>query len=71
MKGQDLTGTAEAVTDEEAIAEALRALVKRVPAYGRFAQVSRGPDGEPNPEEIARAIWNGRILVRVQLESAT
>ena len=71
VKGQDLTGTAEAVTDEEAIAEALRALVKRVPAYGRFAQVSRGPNGEPNPEEITRAIRNGRVLVRVRLESVT
>ena len=70
VKGQDLTGTAEAVTDEEAVAEALRALVKRVPAYGRFAQVSLGPDGEPNPEELARAIRNGRVLVRVQLDRA-
>ena len=50
-----------------AIAEALRAMIQRFPYYGRFANIRRRPEGQPDAGDMLQAIRHGRVLVRVQL----
>ena len=68
LRGRDVSGAAEAVTDPAEVERVLRAMLERFPRYGAFADVRMGPDGEPIPEDVARAIANGRVVVRVRLE---
>ena len=68
LRGRDVAGVAEAVTDPAEVERVLRAMLARFPRYGRFARVGAGPGGDPDPADIARAIANGRVVVRVRLE---
>ena len=67
LRGHSVTGIANVVTDEAAIAEAITAMMARFSRYGRFANVRRGPNGEPNREDLVRAVRAGRVLIRVRL----
>ncbi len=70
IKGQDYSGVGEAVTDHDACAEAIRAMIKRFPNYGKWANVANDADGKPIAADIDRAVRDGRVLVRVQLAEA-
>ena len=65
---RDARGVAESVTDPAEVERVLRAMLRRFPRYGGFADVGVGPDGESNPADLARAIANGRVVVRVRLD---
>jgi hypothetical protein len=68
LRGRDVGGLAEAVTDPAEVERVLRAMLARFPRYGTFADVGVGPHGDPDPADIARAIANGRVVVRVRLD---
>ena len=69
LRGRDVSGVAEAVTDPAEVERVLRAMLARFPRYGAFAGVGIGRDGQPSSEDIAQAIRNGRVVVRVQLDA--
>ena len=56
------------MTDAAEVERVLRTMLERFPRYGAFADVGVGPDGEPAPADIAQAIANGRVVVRVRLD---
>ena len=68
LRGRTVAGVAEAVTDPAEVERVLRAMLARFSRYGKFADVGVGPGGEPDPGDIARAIANGRVVVRVRLD---
>lgn len=67
LRGQQLAATAAAVRDPDLVAEALSALVRDHPPYGRWAHIHTGPDGTPEPADVHAEVARGRVLVRVQL----
>ena len=67
IKGQTLTGIAEAITDEEGITQGLEELLIRFPGYYKYVDVHLQPDGKVNRTEAAAAIKKGRVLVRIKL----
>ena len=66
LKGQDLKAIGESIEDKKTVAAGLLAYLQKRPHYARFFQVTLDPDGQPNPEEVARASQN-RVMIRVQL----
>jgi deazaflavin-dependent oxidoreductase (nitroreductase family) len=66
LAGKDARGIGEAVEDAQAVREGLLVYLRKVPQYARYFGVTLGPDGQPNPEDIARAA-DSRVMVRVQL----
>ena len=67
LRGRKLRATAEAVRDPSLVAEALTAIVRDHPPYGRWAHVRVGADGTPDPADVRAEVARGRVLVRVQL----
>jgi F420H(2)-dependent quinone reductase len=67
LRGRKIGATAEAVRESDQVAEALIALVRDHPPYGRWAHIHVGADGTPDPEDVRAEVARGRVLVRVQL----
>jgi deazaflavin-dependent oxidoreductase (nitroreductase family) len=67
VQGQDLQATGEVVEDDAGVAARLMAHLKQAPSYARYLQVALDPNGQPNPEDVARAAKD-RVMVRIQLE---
>ena len=67
VQGQGLTGTADVLEDDEAVAAGLLDLLRANPRYASYYKVTLTPDGQPtNPEQIAR-LTQDRVIVRVRL----
>lgn len=71
LRGRHLHATAEAVRDHDVVAEALTALVREHPPYGRWAHLRIGADGAPDAADVRAEVARGRVLVRVQLPEDT
>ena len=67
LRGRKLQATAEAVRDLGLVADALTAIVRDHPPYGRWAHVRVRADGTPDPADVRAEVARGRVLVRVQL----
>lgn len=67
LRGRQVQASAEAVRDPDVVAEALTALVRDHPPYGRWAHIHTAPDGVPDPADARAEVARGRILIRVQL----
>jgi deazaflavin-dependent oxidoreductase (nitroreductase family) len=67
LRGRRLRATAEAVRDDDLVAEALTAVVRDYPPYGRWAHIRVGADGTPDAADVRAEVARGRVLVRVQL----
>jgi hypothetical protein len=67
LRGRKLRAAAEAVRDLGLVAEALTAIVRDHPPYGRWAHVRVGADGTPAAADVRAEVARGRVLVRVQL----
>ena len=65
IRGKDVTGFAEAVMDEEAVASQLGEYLKHVPMAAKPMGV-RMENGEPHPEDAAR-LAKERLFVRIEL----
>jgi deazaflavin-dependent oxidoreductase (nitroreductase family) len=67
LRGRQVRATAEAIRDHDLVAEALTAVVRDHPPYGRWAHVRVGADGTPDAADVRAEVARGRVLVRVQL----
>jgi deazaflavin-dependent oxidoreductase (nitroreductase family) len=67
LRGRRLRATAEAVRDYDLVAEALTAVVRDHPPYGRWAHIRVGADGTPDAADVRAEVSRGRVLIRVQL----
>jgi len=66
VKGKDLKAIGESIEDPKAVAAGLLAYLQTLSQYAKYFLVTLDPDGQPNPEEVARAAQN-RVMFRVQL----
>lgn len=67
VKGEDLTGVGEAIADDnEAVTAGLSAYLRKAPNYARYFRVTLDADGQPDPEEVARAAQD-RVMIRIHL----
>jgi hypothetical protein len=67
LRGRKLRANAEAVRDPGLVADALTAIVRDHPPYGRWAHVRVRADGTPDAADVRAEVARGRVLVRVQL----
>lgn len=65
IKGQDLKAFGEAVEDREAVASGLMVYLTN-PRFAKYFHVTLNLDGQPNPEEVARAAQN-TVMTKVKL----
>jgi hypothetical protein len=61
-----LTAEAEVVTDEERCRVLYRAILAHNPVHGRYAGIRRSADGEPDLEDLRRALAEGIAVVRLR-----
>jgi deazaflavin-dependent oxidoreductase (nitroreductase family) len=71
LRGRQVVATAAATCDPDTVAEALTALVREHPPYGRWAHIRVGADGTPDPADVRAEVARGRVLVRVRLPEDT
>lgn len=69
LRGRHLSATAEAIRDPDIVAEALTAIIRDHPPYGRWAHIGVGADGTPDADDVRAEVARGRVLIRVQLPS--
>ncbi len=67
LRGRQVQAIAEAIRDPDVVTEALSALVRDHPPYGRWAHIGTGPDGTPDAADVRAEVARGRVLVRVTL----
>jgi deazaflavin-dependent oxidoreductase (nitroreductase family) len=67
IRGKDVTGFAESVLDEEAVAAQVIEYVRHIPMAAKGLGV-RVENGEPHPEDAAR-LAKERLFVKVKLDS--
>jgi F420H(2)-dependent quinone reductase len=67
LRGRQVRATAEAVRDEDQVVEALTAIVRDHPPYGRWAHIRVGADGTPEAADVRAEVARGRVLVLVRL----
>lgn len=70
LRGEDRSGVAEAVVDEEGAAEVLKTILHHYPEYRRFVGVTVDENGRPDEETLLAAARKGRIGLRVRLVGA-
>ena len=68
LRGVPRCGTARVIRDPEAAVEGLAALVEAIRPYGRLTGVGRDNRGRANPIEARRAVEEGRVLIKIELE---
>ena len=67
IRGQNVQGFPETVAnDKKAIAAGLSAHLRRVPSDARYYEVTFDPGGNPNEDEVKKAVENV-VMIRVQL----
>ena len=65
IRGKDVTGFAEAILDEEAVATQVIEYVRQIPMSAKALGV-RVENGEPHPEDAAR-LAKERLFVKIKL----
>lgn len=68
LRGRERTGSADAVTDQAAMAPLYRTLLAQNPTHGRFVSIRREHDRMPNADDLARAVGRGVAVVRIRLD---
>jgi deazaflavin-dependent oxidoreductase (nitroreductase family) len=64
IRGKDVSGFAEAILDEDAVAKQIGKYLKHIPMAARSLGV-RVENGEPHPEDAAR-LAKERLFVRIK-----
>lgn len=67
LRGRSVCATGHAVRTADEVAEALTALVRDHPPYGRWAHVRVDAQGVPDPADVRAEVARGRVLIRVAL----
>ncbi len=65
VKGQELKAIAESTEDLDRVTAALLDYLGQSPNYAKYYQVTLGPTGAPNPEEVAQAARD-LVLIRIR-----
>ena len=68
LRGRQRAAQAEPIRDEAEVARLLAVVLPRNPTLGRFVGLAVGPDGQVDPERLARARRRGLTLVRLHLQ---
>lgn len=63
LRGRDRQADADVVTDEGRAAELYRVILRHNPVHGRFAGIGVGPDGDPDRDDLHRALARGTAVV--------
>jgi|YNPBryBLVA2012_1023415.scaffolds.fasta_scaffold10173_3 deazaflavin-dependent oxidoreductase (nitroreductase family) len=66
VQGKDLTGQGEVIEDAAGVSAALAEYFRLRPGYARFFGVKLGADGQPDPDDLARATQT-RVVVKIHL----
>jgi deazaflavin-dependent oxidoreductase (nitroreductase family) len=66
VQGQELKATAKVIEDEEGVTVGLMAYLQTAPHLAKYFQVALDPDGQPNPEDVARSARD-KVVVRTEL----
>jgi hypothetical protein len=66
VRGRDLPGISDVVTDTERVTAGLEVHLTRIPGDARYYQVRLDDDHRPDPQDVARAAGT-RVLVWVKL----
>jgi hypothetical protein len=69
LRGRAIQGRAEAITDTAVVEAGLLVYLRHNPGDARYFDVKIGPDGEPDPADVARAAQRN-VQVRIQLADA-
>lgn len=65
IRGQNLEAIGESLEDAEDVTAGLLAYLQKFPRYAKYFKVALDADGQPDPEEVAKAAQN-RVLIRVR-----
>ncbi|HLH24272.1 MAG TPA: nitroreductase family deazaflavin-dependent oxidoreductase [Chloroflexota bacterium] len=68
LRGHGRYGAARVIDDAAGMAAAYRQMLEAAPGYGRAIGITLGPDGEPDPTDVARARAAGHVVVEIVLE---
>lgn len=66
IRGATLVGVATAVTEPEAVTDAVETLIDAQPSYARLAGI-RSEGSRPTRTDVRRSVDDGRVLLRVSL----
>jgi deazaflavin-dependent oxidoreductase (nitroreductase family) len=70
VAGEDLTGRAETVTDDEELkSEYLAKMMRAVPSDARYYNISFDGSGEPNAADVEKAAAEA-VMIRIALKKA-
>ena len=69
VRGRALTGRAEAITDTAIVEPGMLVYLRHNPGDAKYFDVKIGPDGDPDPADVARAARRN-VQVRIQLDDA-
>ena len=67
LRGQERTGTAQVITDLPAMQAAYRVMLASGPQLAEIVGIRLDANGEPNPDDVARARERGYVIVQVRL----
>jgi hypothetical protein len=68
LRGQQRTGRANVITDDEGLRAAFTTLVKAAPQLGEITGVALGDDGQARPDQVAAARQRGFVVITIQLD---
>jgi deazaflavin-dependent oxidoreductase (nitroreductase family) len=69
VRGNDLAGVAEAITEQQEVADCLMAFLRKAPQIAKYIGVALDASGQPRPQDVAEAAKT-RVMVRVQLSGS-
>ncbi len=67
LRGRERAGLADVIADEEVMREKYRVMLAAGPQLGQIIGIRLDANGEPNPEDVARARERGHVVVRLKL----
>jgi deazaflavin-dependent oxidoreductase (nitroreductase family) len=69
VRGNDLAGVAEAITEQQEVADCLMTFLRKAPQIAKYIGVALDASGQPRLQDVAEAAKT-RVMVRVQLSGS-
>ena len=66
VRGKDVTGVANAITDQQQVTDCLMVYLRKAPQIAQYIGVGLDASGQPRIEDVAEAAKT-RVMVRIQL----
>ncbi len=70
LRGEERSGVAEVVDDEEGMIAGYKTIMAVSPGYGRATGIGLDEQGNPRREDVAEARRAGHVVIRVELNDA-